>query len=331
MLFMDKVWAYCSFSDDKECNSSLSMLYKLQEVIKDSSFTLQVILLVAKRCDYEIPLLQLQCLNVSKILCITNSIFEDKNNYPAFVESMQILINKYNPQYLMFGGSRHSRIIAAQLATSLESGLTAECSRYYVNAEKEIVQMRPTFEGNTYAHIISKSVVKMSTALPSPYQRISLSDKAVKFPEIETIELSIKIPKHYNYINNCYVLNIPETKKLDKFDVVFAAGMGLGSEENVNKLKEYAERNNGGFGVSRPVVEMGWAEQSDLIGMSGTVVSPNLYVAFGISGSLQHMEGMRNAAKVISINTDINAPLHQLCNSVILADAAVMLDYLMNE
>ncbi|WP_024833793.1 electron transfer flavoprotein subunit alpha/FixB family protein [Ruminiclostridium josui] len=328
---MSKVWAYCNFSDVNERDKSLSLLYKLQDVMKDNRFTLEVIALGAKRCDEDIPIQHLQCLNVSKIYCVTNNVFNGINNYVAYVEAMKILINKYNPQYLMFSSSRHNRIVAAQLATALESGLTAECSKYYVNTDNEIVQIRPTFEGNTYAHIISKSAVKMSTALKSSYQRISISESITKTLDIETIELPLEIPHKNIYFNNSTAFNIPVTPKLEKYDVIFAAGMGLGSKENVNKLKRLAKRHNVGFGASRPVVEMGWAEQSDLIGMSGSCVSPNLYLAFGISGSLQHMEGMRNAAKIISINTDKNAPLHQLCYSIILADAVEMLDYLINE
>lgn len=328
---MSKVWAYCNFSDVNERDKSLSMLYKLQDVMKDNRFTLEVITLVSKRHDDDIPIQHLQGLNVSKFYCVTNNIFNGINNYLAYVEAMKTLINKYNPKYLMFSSSRHNRIVAAQLATALESGLTAECSRYYVNSDNEIVQIRPTFEGNTYAHIISKSSVKMSTALMSSYQRISIPDSATKTLDIETIKLPLVTPYKDIYFNNSTTFNIPVTPILEKYDVIFAAGMGLGTKENVNKLKRLAKKHNVGFGASRPVVEMGWAEQSDLIGMSGTCVSPNLYLAFGISGSLQHMEGMRSAAKIISINTDKNAPLHQLCCSIILADAVNILDYLINE
>lgn len=326
---MSKVWAYCDFSNVKERDKSLSLLYKLQEVIKDNRFTFEVVLLGSNQSFHDIPVQHLQGLNVSKIYCAVNSILNGINNYSAYVEAMQILIGKYNPKYLMFSGSRHNRIVAAQLATALESGLTAECSQYYVNADNEIVQIRPTFEGNTYAHIIAKSDIKISTTLPSSYQRISIPDSDTGFLEIETIELTLTTSIQDTYFNNFSVFNISDLGKLDKHNVIFAAGMGLGSEENVNKLKILAKRHNAGFGASRPVVEMGWAEQSDLIGMSGTCVSPNLYIAFGISGSLQHMEGMRNAAKIISINTDRNAPLHQICYSVILTDAVDMLDYLL--
>ena len=329
-MLMCKVWAYCNFSNVKERDKSLSLLYKLQEAIKDNRFILEVILLGSKPSDQDIPIQHLQGLNVSKIYCATNSILNGINNYFAYIEAMQILINRYNPRYLMFSGSRHNRIVAAQLATALESGLTAECSQYYVNEDNEIVQIRPTFEGNTYAHIISKSELKVSTALPSSYQRITISNSTEKSPEIEIIELALTTSNKDMYTNNSSVFNISDTGKLDKYDVVFAAGMGLGSKENVNKLKILAKRYNAGFGASRPVVEMGWAEQSDLIGMSGKCISPNLYIAFGISGSLQHMEGMRNTAKVISINTDRNAPLHQICYSVLLTDAVDMIDYLLN-
>ncbi|MCX8131702.1 MAG: electron transfer flavoprotein subunit alpha/FixB family protein [Clostridia bacterium] len=329
MMFKSKVWAYCNFSNDAERDRSLSTLYKLQEVIKDNRFILEVISLGAERCAQDIPLQHLQALNVSRIYCATNSMLNGINNYFAYIEAMQLLLNKYTPQYLIFSGSQHNRIVAAQLATAMEAGLTAECSQYYVNTDHQIVQIRPTFEGNTYAHIISKSEIKMSTTLPTPYQGISISKNIGKIPEIEIIELSLTTSNQGIYINSAPILNTPDTKKLDKFDVIFAAGMGLGSKENVSKLRKLAQKHNAGFGASRPVVEMGWAERSDLIGMSGACVSPELYIAFGISGSLQHMEGMRNTAKIISINTDRNAPLHQICYSVILADAEDMLDYLL--
>lgn len=328
---MDKVWAYCNFSSAKECDRSLSLLYKLQEVIKDSRFTLEVVLLGEKHYDNDFLIEHLKGLNVSKVYCIADNTLNGINNYSSYVEAMQILVNKYNPKYLMFSGSRHNRIVAAQLATALESGLTAECTRYYVDMNGEIIQIRPTFEGNTYAHIMSGSAVKMSTALPSLYQHILMPDSTESVPEFEVIELLLRTSNKAVYINNSSAADTAGTSKRNHYDVMFVAGMGLGSEENVNKLKKLAKRHNAGFGTSRPVVEMGWAEQSTLIGMSGTCISPNLYIAFGISGSLQHMEGMRGAAKIISINIDKNAPLHQLCHSIIVADAVDMLDSLLNE
>lgn len=327
---MNKVWAYCNFSDDKECDRSLSLLYKLQDIMKSNKFILEVILLESNLCKHDLPMQYLQSLNVSKIYYATNNFFDGINNYSAYVEGMQILIAKYNPKYLMFSGSRHNRAVAAQLATALECGLTAECSQYYINTDDEIVQIRPTFEGNKYAHIISKSSVKMSTALPAPYQQISTLSSLEKLPDIETIELSLATLNKDTYISTSSLLNIFNFRKLDQYDVIFVAGMGLGSEKNVNKLKNLAQKYNVGFGASRPVVEMGWAKQSNLIGMSGNCISPDLYVAFGVSGSLQHMEGMRNSKRIISINTDKKAPLHQLCYAVVYADAVYMLDYLLN-
>jgi electron transfer flavoprotein alpha subunit len=329
MVLRTKVWAYCSFSTVEERDISLSQLYKLQDAIRDGNFILEVVLLGAELHEQEIPMQHLQALNVHKIYYATNSLLNGISNYSAYVEAMQILLNRYTPQYLFFSGTLHNRIIAAQLATAMETGLTAECSQYYVNTDCQIVQIRPTFEGSTYAHILSVSDIKMATTLPSPWRKTLISDNTQKIPKIEAVKLSLKTFNQDIYNNRGSAPVISAVKKIDKFNVVFAAGMGLGSKENVNKLKKLAEIYNAGFGASRPLVEMGWAESSDLIGMSGACISPDLYIAFGISGSLQHMEGMRNAAKIISINTDRNAPLHQICYSVILSDAVSMLDYLL--
>ncbi len=330
---MSKIWAYCNFINDTECENSLSMLDKLQAVIENDKFDLEVIVLGLEQDKDDIPIKELRKLNVSKVFYVVNDMFNSTSNYSVYVEAMQNLLHKNKPEYLIFDSSSHSRIVAAQVATAMESGLTAECSKYYVNENNQIVQVRPTFEGNTYAHIITRSDIKMSTTLPSLYKANPTVDEGADKLEVELIELELHELEEGIYVKNDFIDSNENysDKKLEKYNMIFAAGMGLGCKENVDKLKELAKRYNAGFGASRSVIEMGWADWSDLIGMSGSYVSPELYIAFGISGSLQHVEGMRDSSKIVSINTDRNAPLHRICNSVIIANAINIIDYLLEK
>jgi electron transfer flavoprotein alpha subunit len=108
---------------------------------------------------------------------------------------------------------------------------------------------------------------------------------------------------------------------LTKAEIIVTAGRGIGKKENVEVVAQLAEALGGELGASRPVVDSGWVDHSRQVGTTGQTVSPKLYVACGVSGAIQHLAGMKKSGFVVAINTDKDAPIGEVADVLVVADA----------
>lgn len=118
---------------------------------------------------------------------------------------------------------------------------------------------------------------------------------------------------------------------LEKAEIVIGGGNGLGGRENFELLRELAIRLGGAVAATRPVIEAGWAPRNRQVGQSGKSISPELYLAFGISGASQHISGMINAKYVVAVNTDAEAPIFQYADYGIVGDVNEILPKLLQD
>lgn len=119
-----------------------------------------------------------------------------------------------------------------------------------------------------------------------------------------------------------------ELVQLDSAKVVFAGGRGLGSRAYFEKLAACAKKCGAGLAASRLAVDMGWARNDMQVGQTGRAISPDIYIAFGISGAIQHLAGIQNAKRIIAVNTDKDAPIFSFANTGLIADARIIIDKL---
>ena len=120
-----------------------------------------------------------------------------------------------------------------------------------------------------------------------------------------------------------------ELVRLDGARIVFAGGRGLGSKEAFDKLARCAARYGAGLAASRLAVDLGWCRNDIQVGQTGLSIAPEIYVAFGISGAIQHVAGIRNARQIIAINTDKDAPIFHFADIGIIADAMEIMDQIL--
>lgn len=176
------------------------------------------------------------------------------------------------------------------------------------------------------AVIASKSSPAFATIRPGAFKLNDYTKNTTKF--IDLSQESLCFNTNIEFINKEFK-SIKED--LSACEIIFSGGVGLKTKENFDKLKELAQKFDVKIAASRAAVELGWADQSLQVGQTGQSVKPKLYVAFGISGAMQHLVGITNSDKVIAVNTDENAPIMSFADFAIKADAIQLItDWLNN-
>ena len=204
------------------------------------------------------------------------------------------------------------RVIMPVLAGILKAGLTADCTELALDEKGELLQVRPAMGNNLLAFIKSLSEVKMATVRPGIYRPVLLKKKICKVKEFR--------PDMKGRVKLVSFVPQEETSPLNQARVILAGGMGIGSRENFRILASVAKKTGAALGASRMAVNAGFAPYACQVGQTGVTVHPELYIAAGISGAVQHLAGMSGSAKVVAINNDRHAPIFDYADYGIVAD-----------
>ena len=262
-----------------------------------------------------------------KAFILKNDKFKD---YSTDIYSKVILdlIREEKPSIMLFGATTQGRDLAPVIASALNTGLTADCTKLDINEKGQLAATRPTFGGNLMATILCKNYPQMATVRPKVLQIENVQIKDTEFIE-KNIELdnTTSRTKIVEFIKTVQETGIT----LNDADVIVAGGKGVKNEIGFNKLKELANMLNGVVGATRGAVDMGLADSSMQVGQTGKTVCPKLYIAVGISGAIQHQVGMCGSKKIIAINSDENAPIFNIADVGIVGDLNVIIPELINE
>jgi electron transfer flavoprotein alpha subunit len=229
------------------------------------------------------------------------------------------LIRQYKPEIVLAGATALGRSFIPRVAAVLNTGLTADCTGLEIDLEKRLlVQTRPTFGGNLMATIICPANrPQMSTVRPRVFKK-SAQDVGRKGQIIKTDFAKDSIASRTQLLS--FVEDITERIKLDEADIIVTGGRGLGKPENFKIIEELAAALGAAVGSSRPPVDEGWIPYSHQVGQTGKTVSPKLYIACGVSGSVQHMAGMQTSDTIVAINSDPAAPIFEIATYGIVGD-----------
>ena len=229
------------------------------------------------------------------------------------------LIRQYEPEVVIAGATSLGRSFIPRVASIIGTGLTADCTGLEIDTEKRLLlQTRPAFGGNIMATIICQSKrPQMSTVRPRVFKK-GMPDKRRKGQIIRVDFNKERITSRTRLLG--FVEDITETVKLDEADIIVSGGRGLGKPENFRLLEDLAKVMGAALGSSRPPVDEGWIPYSHQVGQTGKTVCPKLYIACGISGSVQHMAGMQTSDTIVAINDDPNAPIFEIATYGIVGD-----------
>lgn len=235
------------------------------------------------------------------------------------------LVKEENPEIFLLGATHLGRSLGPRIAVALKTGLTADCIDLKVDEEGNLIQIRPAFSGNILAHIKTKTRPQMSTV------RYKVMERRGRDP---TRKGEI-IMKDSEVVENSG-MNILKKEKagevnITEADIIVSGGRGLKKPDDFKILHELADFLGGVVGSSRPLVDEGWIGREHQVGFSGNTVKPKLYFACGISGSPQHLAGMRDSDIIVAINTDPSAPIFKVADYGIVGDLYEVVPKLVDE
>lgn len=237
----------------------------------------------------------------------------------TYANTISDIISQYKPGIVLYSATQTGRDLAPRIARRLGVGLTADCTGLAID-EKEghLLQTRPAFGGNIMATIISPvSRPQMATVRPGVM-------KLIKHDNVQKAEIiKCKIKPDLKNIKTKVIDVIKERRRysnIQEAKVIISGGRGIKSEKGVKVLEALAETIGGEIAGSRVAVEKGWIPQDRQVGQTGHSVSSDLYIACGISGSIQHRAGIQNSKIIIAINTDPDAPIFSIADYGIVGD-----------
>ena len=242
-------------------------------------------------------------------------------NYLAesYAKVISSLAKKYKPEIILAGSTIIGRSLFGRLAVELSTGLTADCTGLEIdNDDGKLIQTRPAFGGNIMATIITPNTRPQMATVRHKVMKEMPPDKTRKGEIVRENITKELLATRSTFIK--YVEDTSQQVKLTEADIIVSGGRGLASPENFQLIQSLADVLGGAVGASRPVVDDGWIPYSHQVGQTGKTVSPKLYIAIGISGSIQHLAGMQSSEVIVAINKDPDAPIFKVCDYGIVGD-----------
>ncbi|WP_027155278.1 electron transfer flavoprotein subunit alpha/FixB family protein [Mesorhizobium sp. WSM2561] len=253
------------------------------------------------------------------VYIVETPLLADYRNEP-FTRAMTDLVNTYKPEILLLGATMRGRDLAGSVATTLLTGLTADCTQLDVDPDGSLAATRPTFGGSLLCTIYTLNCrPQMATVRP----RVMAMPQRMEKPVGRVVEHKVSMLEDEIVTKVLGFLPDAQSVKanLAYADVVVAGGLGLGGAENLQVVTKLARALGAEYGCSRPLVQKGWMPAERQIGQTGKTIRPKLYIAAGISGAIQHRVGIESADLIVAINTDPNAPIFDFAHIGIATDA----------
>jgi electron transfer flavoprotein alpha subunit/NAD-dependent dihydropyrimidine dehydrogenase PreA subunit len=264
-----------------------------------------------------------------KVYIMESPLFKQYRTDP-YARAAIDLIRKYKPEAVLFGATTQGRDFAGTVATTLEAGLTADCTGLDIDPEtKYLKQTRPAFGGNIMATILDYPNYRpqMSTVRPKVFPMPPKDDSRKGEIIRETLPMTEDQvrTKVLEFIKGTEAVNLVDA------EIIISGGRGIGSGENFKIIRELARVLGAAVGASRAAVDSGWIPYEHQVGQTGRTVRPRIYFAFGISGSIQHQAGMKTSDIIIAINKDPEAPIFKIATYGIVGDLFTVIPMLTQE
>ena len=237
------------------------------------------------------------------------------------------LVKEHKPNILLFGATMKGRELAPRVASEKLAGLTADCTDLQIDDfddkvnqksyKDKLMQIRPAFGGNIIATIVNTWDDPQMVTVREGVMKMDSPDTSRKG---KLVRVKPALSKEETVIRVIERIREEKSVNLKGAQIIVAGGYGVGSKNNFKLIYQLAEALGGEVGASRAAVDAGWIDHDHQVGQTGVTVRPKLYIACGISGSIQHRAGMAESKKIIAINNDPDAPIFSVAHYAITGD-----------
>ena len=266
-----------------------------------------------------------------KVIVVDDPELKEYRTEP-YAHALSSVINEFKPDIVLVGATAIGRDLGPTVSARVATGLTADCTVLEIGdfplvaipgkeAEQkhnQLLMTRPAFGGNTIATIACPdNRPQMATVRPGVMQKI----EPIVGAKANVIEYNPGFTPNDRYVEIKEIVKaVSDTVDIMDAKILVSGGRGVGSAENFKILEDLAEALGGSVSCSRAVVDSGWKPRDLQVGQTGKTVRPNLYIACGISGAIQHTAGMEEADIIIAINKDEDAPIFDVADYGIVGD-----------
>ena len=256
---------------------------------------------------------QLGKYGVDKVFVADNPAL-DPYTTDAHAAAVAKAVTETDPSILLLGASTQGKDLSARLVGKLATGMATDCTDVKI-ADGKLLAIRPMYAGKCFGEVVVTGTPQMASLRPNVFTIVenAKAGAVVKFdPALDAAQLKTKVLE----------VQKEAAGKIDvsEANIIVSGGRGMKGPEGYAILEELAKLLSAAVGASRAAVDAGWRPQSDQVGQTGKVVSPNLYIACGISGAIQHLAGMSSSKYIVAINKDADAPIFQRADYGIVDD-----------
>ena len=306
------IWVFCEQRDGEIQNVALELLGVARELAEKTGEKVNAVLLGHNVTDKAQSLI---AYGADGVYVVDDANLEKFVTEP-YAQAVTHIARKYEPNVILFGATSIGRDLAPRLSARLKTGLTADCTKLEMDEDGNLFMTRPAFGGNLFATIICPDHrPQMSTVRPGVMKKLEADETRQGEVVVETIE--------WNTAK--FAVTVIEEVKAEKAEaniedakILVSCGRGV---KNLESAHELAGKIKGTVSASRTLVDAGLMDHARQVGQTGKTVRPEAYLAFGISGAIQHLAGMEESEFIVAVNTDKNAPIFKVANLGIVSDA----------
>ena len=241
-----------------------------------------------------------------------------------YAAALKQVIDDVQPAVVLFGGTSNGRDLAPRVAARVNAGVASDVDRLEWTDGK-LRGRRPVYSGKVFATVDVVSNPAMATTRPNAFPPEEAGSGAAEVVNVSVPASEAKAKLVETKTPEAGELSIAEA------DIIVSGGRGLKEAANFSVIRDLAHALGGAVGASRATVDAGWIDHQHQVGQTGRVVSPNLYIAAGISGAIQHLAGMSSSKHIVAINKDPEAPIFRVADLGVVGDLFQILPALTEE
>ena len=325
---MNNIFVYCELTEERTiADVSLELLSKARKLADELSCKVEAIVIGDKTDNLEETLYPY---GVDIINYAQDKRLFPYTTLPHFAIVTKLLKEK-QAQICLFGATCVGRDLAPRVASLLRCGLTADCTSLEIGSHEDkkagkvydnlLYQIRPAFGGNIVATIVNPETRPQMATVREGVMKKEICNPSHK-GELQMLDVAQYVSES-DFCVKVLSREIEQQKiNIKSAQIVVIGGYGMASGKDGFKLiHELADTLGGEVGATRAAVDAGMTEHERQVGQTGVTIRPKLCIACGVSGAVQHRAGMDQSSKIISINTDVNAPINSIADYTIIGDA----------